>query len=210
MPQYRVTPSLLDSFRLFHEADFMSLNDVESRIRREPITPTPAMLLGSAFHKIAEGAATVEADRYHVDGLLFDRESTDRALAPLAGGISEVWCSRVLNHVPYTPLLRGRVDRLLGIKPWEIKTKDKEFDPEQQAASLQWQCYLHMLDVEECRYLLVRLKEGEDCWQVVSADPLPLFRYRGMEDHLNEWATRFIRFCEDRGLLSFLTLKEEG
>src|SRR5574337_1422464 len=172
----RITPSLLDSFRLYHEAEFLSLQDLESRIRREPITPTPAMLLGTAFHKIAEHTEDVEStsEFYRVDGLAFDREDVDNALAPLDGGVSEVWCSRILDRVPYAPLLRGRVDRIVGVTPWEIKTKDKDFDPEYYAASLQWPCYLHMLDVEECRYLLVRLEEGEDCWRVKYADPLPL------------------------------------
>lgn len=200
----RVTPSLLDSFRLYHEAEFMSLADLESRIKGEPMTPTPAMLLGAAFHKIAEGEAIGEDDRYLVNGFLFDKESTEAALAPLTGGVSEVWCSRVLNHVLHTPLLRGRVDKILGATPWELKTKDKEFDPENYATSLQWQCYLHMLEADECRYLLIRLEEGKDCWRVRSADSLPLFRYVGMEDHINQWAARMIRFCESRGLLSYL------
>lgn len=204
----RITPSLLDSFRLYHEADFMPLSDLESRIKREPITPTPAMLLGSAFHKIAEGVADIEGDLYSVDGFLFERESADAALNPIKDGVSEVWCSRILDHVPHAPLLRGRVDRIVGATPWEIKTKDEEFDPERQAVSLQWQCYLHMLDADECRYLLVRLKEVADRWQVVNADTLPLFRYPGMEDHINGWANRFVRFCEDRHLLTHLTLKE--
>lgn len=206
---YRLTPSLLDSFRLYYEADFISLADLESRIKGEPITPTQAMLLGAAFHKIAEGKASVEGNLYSIDGFLFDRKSTDTALAPLEGGVSEVWCSRILKHVPYMPLLRGRTDRIVGATPWEIKTKNKEHDPEKHATSLQWQCYLHMLDADECRYLLVRLEEGKDCWQVRDADSLSLFRYRGMEDHINELAIRFMRFAENRSLLQCLTLKED-
>lgn len=204
MSPLRLTPSLLDSFRLYHEAEFVSLADLESRIKGEPMTPTPAMLLGAAFHKIAEGEAIGESDRYLVDGFLFDRESADDALAPLTGGISEVWCSRVLDRVMHAPLLRGRVDKIVGATPWELKTKDKEFDPENYATSLQWQCYLHMLEADECRYLLVRLDDGQDCWRVRSADTLPLFRYHGMGDHLNEWATKLMHFCESRGLLPYL------
>lgn len=223
MSLLRLTPSLLDSFRLYHQADFMSLADLESRIKGEPITPTTAMLLGSAFHKIAEGQAehlrrdheesgtsadsgawSKDAGLYSVDGFLFDAASTDDALDPLAGGVSEVWCSRVLDHVSHAPLLRGRVDRIVGATPWELKTKDKDFDVENYASSLQWQCYLHMLEADECRYLLVRLEEGRDCWRVRSADSMPLFRYVGMEDHLDEWANKLIHFCESRGLLPYL------
>lgn len=223
MSPLRLTPSLLDAYRLYCDFDFKSLPDLEAQIKGEPITPTPAMLLGAAFHKIAEGEADhllrdheesgTSADRgawskdtgfYSVDGFLFDAASADDALEPLAGGVSEVWCSRVLEHVPHSPLLRGRADSIVGATPWEIKTKNEEHDPERHAASLQWQCYLHMLEADECRYLLVRLEEGKDCWRVRDADPLPLFRYVGIEDHINQWAARMMHFCESRGLLPYL------
>lgn len=224
MSSLRLTPSLLDSFRLYHEADFIPLADLESRIKGEPITLSQAMLLGRAFHMIAEGKAEhllmrdheesgTSADRgawsegegfYSVDGFLFDAASADDALALRGPGVPEVWCSRPLEHVSRAPLLRGRADWISGIVPWEIKTKDGDMDPEHYATSLQWQCYLYMLEVDECRYLLVRLEKDKDCWRVREADPLPLFRYRGMEDHINEWATRMMRFCESRGLLNYL------
>jgi len=69
---YRLTPSLLDSFRLYQTADWMALSDLEARIKGEPVTQTPAMKLGSAFHAIAEGVAEVQGNVYYVDGLLFD------------------------------------------------------------------------------------------------------------------------------------------
>ncbi|HWR21005.1 MAG TPA: hypothetical protein VN444_03995, partial [Verrucomicrobiae bacterium] len=192
------------------------LSDLETRIKGEPVTQTPAMKLGAAFHKVAEGDLDLEpyfgshsgftaASFYCADGMLFDVDSTDEALALRGPGVAEVWCSRQLLTVPYAPLLRGRSDWLSGIIPYEIKTKEKDFDPTDYAASLQWQCYLHMLSTEECRYLLVRLEERvEGVWWVRDADVLPLFRYVGMEEHINQWATRFMHFCEQRNLLSYL------
>ena len=212
MSPLRLTPSLLDSFRLYHEADFMSLSDLEARIKGEPVTQTPAMRLGSAFHKVAEGEFYYEDHGtgkhdgfYYADGLRFDMSTTDEALALRGSGMAEVWCSRPLLTVPYQPLLRGRVDWISGAVPWEIKTKDKAFTPEDYADSLQWPCYLHMLDAEECHYLLVQLEERtDDAWWVKDADVLPLFRYVGMENHLCVWASRFMHFCESRNLLSYL------
>lgn len=206
---YRLTPSLLDEYRYFCDFDFKSLAELEARIKGEPATQTPAMRLGSAFHKVAEGDLDLgvgePAGFYRVDGLLFDVATTDEALALRGPGVAEVWCSRPLLTVPHAPLLRGRSDWLSGTMPYEIKTKEKDFSPEDYAASLQWQCYLHMLDAEECRYLLVRLEERvEGAWWVRDADVLPLFRYAGMEEHINQWATRFIHFCESRNLLNYL------
>ena len=206
---YRLTPSLLDSFRLFHEADFISLTDLEGRIKGEPVTQTPAMRLGSAFHKVAEGDIDLGAGEhdgfYRADGLLFDVATTDEALALRGSGVAEVWCSRPLLSVPRQPLLRGRTDWISGTIPWEIKTKDKALEPDYYANSLQWQCYLHMLDAEECRYLLVQLEERVDgAWWVKDADVLPLFRYVGMDEKIVEWATRMMQCVESRGLLPYL------
>jgi hypothetical protein len=217
----RLTPSLLDSFRLYHTASFISLADMEGRIKGEPVTQTPAMRLGSAFHKVAEGDIDdsggasedgvgipngfTRAAFYRADGLLFDVATTDDALALRGPGVAEVWCSKPLPTVPHRPLLRGRADWISGATPVEIKTKDKTLEPDYYADSLQWQCYLHMLDAEECRYLLVQLEERVDgAWWVKDADVLPLFRYVGMEEKIVEWATRMMNFCEARGLLHYL------
>ena len=205
----RLTPSLLDSFRLYHTASFISLADMEGRIKGEPVTQTPAMRLGSAFHKVAEGDIDLGAGEhdgfYRADGLLFDVSTTDDALALRGPGVAEVWCSKPLLTVPHQPLLRGRADWISGATPVEIKTKDKTLEPDYYADSLQWQCYLHMLDAEECRYLLVQLEERVDgAWWVKDADVLPLFRYVGMEAKIVEWAGRLMSFCEQRNLLRYL------
>ncbi len=209
MLQLRLTPSLLESFRYYCNFEFKALSELEAQIKGEPVTVTPAMALGSAFHKVAEGELDWGAGEhdgfYLADGLLFDAETTDEALALRGPGVAEVWCSKPLLTVPHQPLLRGRADWLSGTIPYEIKTKEKDFEPSDYAASLQWQCYLHMLDAEECRYLLVRLEERvEGAWWVKNADVLPLFRYVNMEEHITGWATRFIHFCESRGLLPYL------
>lgn len=206
---YRLTPSLLESFRYYCDFDFKSLAELEAQIKGEPVTQTPAMRLGAAFHKVAEGDFDLGAGEhsgfYRADGLLFDVATTDDALVLRGPGVAEVWCSKPLLTVPRQPLLRGRSDWLSGTIPHEIKTKEKDFSPEDYSASLQWQCYLHMLDAEECRYLLVRLEERvEGAWWVREADILPLFRYVGMEEHIHQWATRFMQFCESRGLLPYL------
>jgi len=205
----RITPSLLEAFRFYCDFDFKSLAELEAQIKGEPVTVTPAMALGAAFHKVAEGdldlGAGEHAGFYRADGLLFDAASTNEALALRGPGVAEVWCSRQLLTVSHAPLLRGRSDWLSGTIPYEIKTKEKDFDPSDYAVSLQWQCYLHMLDAEECRYLLVRLEERvEGAWWVREADVLPLFRYVGMEEHINQMATRFMQFCELRNLLNYL------
>ena len=205
----RLTPSLLDSFRLYCDFDFKSLSELEAQIKGEPVTQTPAMRLGSAFHKVAEGDIDLGVGEhdgfYRADGLLFDVATTDDALALRGPGVAEVWCSKPLLTVPHQPLLRGRCDWISGTVPWEIKTKDKTLEPDYYVKSLQWPCYLHMLDAEECRYLLVQLEERvEGTWWVRDADVLPLFRYAGMEDMIVSWATRMIHFCESRGLLSYL------
>jgi hypothetical protein len=206
---YRLTPSILDAYRYYCGFEFKPLAELEAQIKGEPVTQTPAMRLGAAFHKVAEGAfdegAGEHAGFYRADGLLFDVATTDAALALRGPGVAEVWCSRPMLTVPQAPLLRGRSDWISGTVPYEIKTREKSFEPADYANSLQWQCYLYMLGAEECRYLLVQLEERVDgAWWVVEADVLPLFRYAGMENYINEWAARLMHFCDTRGLLPHL------
>ena len=207
---YRLSPTLLDGYRLYCEQDWMSLPDIEARIRREPMVPTPAMRLGAAFHGIAEGQwVQGEGDTYLVDGLTFDALSVDEAFFKLPTGVSEVPCSRIMPKTLYGPVqLSGRVDRLVGLTPWEIKTKIEILDPERYADSLQWLAYAWMLGVREVRYLLVQLEEKGGIWRVKDADTLTLYAPDDPTMVLRPWIERLMQHAERRGLLEHLNRGE--
>ena len=206
---YRLSPTLLDSYRLYCEQDWMSLPDIEARIRREPMLPTPAMGLGKAFHEIAEGVRTIFGDWYLTDEMRFDRKSADQAIALIPPGVSEVPCARIMDSTIYGPVqLSGRVDRLVGLTPWEIKTKTEILDPERYADSLQWLAYAWMLGVREVQYLLVQLEEKGGIWRVKDADTLTLYAPNDPMRVLRPWIERLMTHAERRGLLEHLNREE--
>lgn len=206
---YRLSPTLLESFRLYCQNDWKSLQDFESQLRREPIVPTPAMRLGTAFHAIADGTAELIDGGYRYEDFLFDQTSADDALLKIpAGGVSEVRCQRVLGtaHGPVT--LSGRIDRLVGMTPWEIKTKTEALDPEWYANGLQWLSYGWIVQAPSIIYLLVHLKERGERWYVEDADTLTLYTPAEAEVTLRTWTDRMLRHATQRGLLSYLEPKE--
>lgn len=208
MSPLRVSPSLLESYRLYATGEWMSLQDIEGRIKREPITPTPEMRLGTAFHAIAEHADILTEGCYEMDGFLFDAPSVNAALALLPRGVCEVPCSRILKVGSDPVLIGGRIDRVAGEVAWELKTKTKPFEPERFADSLQWQCYAWMLGVPQVRYLLVELTESGDKWAVRNADTLGLYAYLDMESTLRQWTALLLNHAQQRDLLSYLNREE--
>ena len=207
---YRLSPTLLDGYRLYCEQDWMSLPDIEARIRREPMVPTPAMRLGAAFHGIAEGQWTDgDGACYRIDRFVFDAPSVDGTLQRIPSGTSEVPCARIMDSTIYGPVqLSGRVDRLVGLTPWEIKTKTEILDPERYADSLQWLAYAWMLGVREVRYLLVQLEEKGGIWRVKDADTMTLYAPDDPTTILRLWIERLMTHAERRGLLEHLNREE--
>lgn len=206
---YRLSPTLLDSFRLYCQTDWKSLQDVEAQLRREPMVPTPAMRLGTAFHAIADGTAIRLDDGYQYEDFLFDRQTVDAALSHIpAGGVEEVRCQRILETAYGPVTLSGRIDRLVGLTPWEIKTKTERLDPEWYAEGLQWLSYGWIVRAPSVCYLLVELKERGDRWTVEDVDTLTLYTPTDVEGTLRTWADRLLRHADQRGLLPYLEPKE--
>jgi len=213
----RVTATLLDSFRLFHEADFITVEELDARIRRDPIAPTPAMRLGTAFHAIAEGTAAMLGDplspegaAYEFDGFRFDARSADEALREYRDGVPEVRGEREIETDFGLVRLVGKADYLKGISAREIKTRDKDFDPLSYAESYQWRVYCRVFRVPVVYYDLCRLEfdEGSGLWFVRAHDELPLYTYPELGKDVERMTRAFLRHAAARGLLGYLDLDQ--
>jgi len=212
----RISATLLDSFRLLKEADFMTPDEFDARIRRDPIEPSRAMQLGTAFHAIAEGLAwkgigESNEEVYEHDGFLFDAESSDEALKHLVGGVSEAKQEVVINS-PFGPIaIVGKADYLRGVTADEIKTKDKEFDLMNYADAWQWRTYCRVFGVQRVIYHLCRLEQDEETgvWLVRSHEMLPLYAYPGVNADVEAAALDLAKYSADLGLLNYLRQSSE-
>lgn len=206
---FRLSATLLESFRLYREADFISTEEIETRLRGDAMEPTEDMRLGTAFHAIAEGIAEPCGDHgdrpaYCFDGFVFDAVSADEALAGYSGGMSEVKATREIV-TPHGPaVLVAKADYLRGNAARELKTRRKAFDVENYADSLQWRVYVAVFGLSRLTYDLVQLDERGGVFYVADHDTLDLYPYPALLDDVEREARGLVAFAHERGLLGHL------
>lgn len=206
---FRLSATLLESFRLYREADFISAEDMDSRVRGDAIEPTEDMRLGAAFHAIAEGIAEPRGDHgdrpaYCAGGFVFDAVSADEALAGYVGGISEVKATRIVP-TPHGPaVLVAKADYLQGNAARELKTRRKPFDVESYVDSLQWRVYVAVFGLARFTYDLVRLDEAGGVFFAAEHDTLDLYPYPALLDDVERETRALVAFAHERGILHHL------
>lgn len=207
----RVSATMLDSFRLYKSAEFISTDEMDARLRRDPIEPNEATKVGTAFHGIAEGLATLKGDpqspegaAYECGGYLFDAETTDRALVKCQG-FAEIKSDLVRIDTRYGSVaLVGKCDALHGREAIEIKTRIKrDLDPVDYIKAWQWRVYCRVFGVDKVRYLLARLDEVDGVYHV-KHDSFVMYPYPGLSLDVERVTRELIDYAADRGLLDYL------
>jgi len=207
----RVSATMLDTFRLYKTAEFISTEEMDSRLRRDPMEPNEAMRVGTAFHGVAEGRGTRRGDpqaqegaAYECDGYLFDAETTDAALAHCVG-MAEIKSDRVIIDTEYGPVqLVGKADCINGLRAVEIKTKIKAMpDPLNHVDAWQWRVYCRVFGVQRVDYLLVRLDLIDGVYHA-SHDVLTLYPYQSLPHDVAQEVAELVRYAAGRGLLQYL------
>lgn len=215
---YRVSATLLDSFRLYKTAEFISTEELDARIRRDPMEPSEAMRIGTAFHGIAEGRCVRDGDPgspegavYTCDGYVFDAETADAALSWCRGGVPEVKKAGVVIPSEFGPIaIVGKADYLRGLMADEIKTKvGKEFNPADYIDAWQWRVYMRVFGVRSVVYRLVRL-DLRDGVYFSKRDDLVLYPYSALDAEVDAAVRAVARYAADRGILDYLTQSSEG
>lgn len=212
----RISATMLDSFRLYKSAEFISTEEMDARLRRDPIEPNEAMLVGTAFHGIAEGRATPKGDpqapegaAYECDGYLFDAETTDRALA-MCRGFAEIKSDLVRIDTRYGSVaLVGKCDSLHGREAIEIKTKiGRDLDPTAHISAWQWRVYCRVFGVDRVRYLLARLDLRDGVYHV-KHDMMDVYPYPGLALDVEREVRELTDYAATRGLLDYLHQSNE-
>ena len=215
----RVSATLLESFRLLRDFEWMKPEDFANRVKRVPIDPVPeVMLLGTAFHAISEGLAEYNCEltinqpcappSYTYDGFAFDAESADFALKELHSGVAEVKAADSTISSKHGDItLVGKADYLKGVTAHEIKTKKgKNFDPLQYADSFQWKMYCRVFGVSKVTYHLVRLDQDKESmiW-FAKADTLDMYAYPDLNNEVDRAARECVDYIHELGLISYLS-----
>lgn len=189
----RVSVSDVDGYLYYRRSEDMELDDILRRMRREE-PPTPAMLMGTAFHSIMEGAsAGEEYTEVERDGFKFVFCMDDEiALPPVRECKGEH--PIMVDGMPVT--LVGKVDGIDGMRIWDHKLTGR-FDAEKFADAMQWRMYLWIFGAWQFTYNVFTRYEKDGVIQVKEFHPFDFYAYPGMEDDIMRELREYVAFVQE-------------
>jgi len=212
----KLSPTLIDGYRYYLDYDFKTLEELESQIRREPVAQTEKMLIGGAYDKfVLNPYFHKQPDPTEIDGFLFDKESAKEAVFTIpAGGSYQVWVDRIIECDGWNIKLLGKVDYVWGSIVADLKTKTGSYQIENFAEALQWAAYCEILGTKAFTYRVASLripkKNKDDILYTTSVDDLDLYYDKSIRANLYDYISRFLSFCESRGLIHCLEVGFKG
>lgn len=203
----RISASLLDSYRLFKDFEFISVEEMDKRLKREPVPQTDEMKIGAAFHEVAQGGGERIDNIFFYDSFGFRSKAVEELRERLRPGIHEVKKYDTVIDSPYGQILiTARVDSIHGTVIDEIKTKvGKALNPEQYMDAWQWKVYLRVFGASKLIYHLCQLTYDklQEAYNV-EIDTLPLYPYPAMEKEVDAAFCELVEYAASRGLLKYL------
>jgi hypothetical protein len=229
----RISATLLDSFLFYLGAE--SSHDDEKASAQEcycadcaegelirhikgEFSPTPAILLGRAYHSIVEKPQRSLSGFYEADGFRFEDAAVETLLQRIPLGIFEVKTTRELL-VPRAGVvtLVAKCDHISGASISDFKATLKAFDSEKYLASVQWRVYLFLFQASKFTYHVACLREERDHdyqqqvprYALRSLESMNVYPYPDLERDVRELLKEFCGYVKARGLTEYLIPKAE-
>lgn len=194
----KITASNLESFRFYSQYDFITLEELEKRLRgEEDFEETPEMIIGKKYHEFV-----LRPDFPNPDIVGFDPDTASRSREGLEQAQFEVWANETMRIGNQEHYVVSRMDALTpgSIIDMKVRTNGKAFKVENYFDSLQWPLYCRIYGVSHFVYRLVRLEKLSELWVTTEVQDVPLFYDAGKEEVLNHWIQQFVAFCESRNI----------
>lgn len=190
---YRLSPSKIDSFRLFAEGVFDKSKEQYIQELKQGKEISPAMELGTAVHDFIETGTN--------NHLMPDEKAF---LQPFyekwKHKSKEEWLSFEL--FPGCRIL-SRVDMIDGNVVEDIKVSGRYWGVDFFEKSLQWKIYLMGLSLPMFRYHIF-IRKGKNRPHKFEYKNFDFYAYTGMDQEVISWAERMIQFCEWNGLEKYI------
>lgn len=185
----RISATLLDSFRMYRDEDWMTLERIVADIKGEGEVTEP-MLRGRAFHTVLENNdATGQADGY-----TFENIGLALAVVP-QNGIDELKITApFLGHT-----VVGKVDSIEGLEVHEYKTTER-FSVEKYMDAIQWRIYLDLFGAKRCTYHVFPIKADGPKVRILDHHPIPVYAYPTMHRDIEQLVADFAAFVKRQGL----------
>ena len=187
----QITPSQLETWRLFLDEDWMTEPVLIERLTGTGET-TRDMEIGNIIHEFIAGEDTEWLSPQAKKRL---REEVG------FNGLYEVEGEWHTDDI----VVEGRVDRLEGNEIHEFKTTNKPINLQRYMASYQWRLYLLMFpEFKKLRYFIIHWQEmhgnNEDQLLVDEIVNFTVYPYYGMDRDVKLLAEGLVGFMKDRGI----------
>lgn len=213
----RISATLLESFRLMKETDYVSVAELEASIRGVYV-PRPEAKLGDALHRILREPFLYEVmgpkpedHRFICNEVSFPADVVVECLELiLPGGMFEVKATKVYRIAGRDVTVVAKADQLLGARVVENKTKWSGFDIDRYADSYQWRFMAEVFEPSVITYNVFCLTQGADgsIW-LRSKERFDLYPYMDLGMDCESLLREFVAFVEKRGLAHHLAVKPE-
>lgn len=217
-----VSPSKLETFRKHIDGEYndtITEEKVIETIKGEAVW-TPQATLGSAFHAVIEHGEhkyyNQDTGKYHVQDdqmpspIIFKYSELKEAVKHrnrYAGMVYEVKMHLKMKVDEHDVFISMRIDNMHGIRIHDTKTSNRAPSVEFYYRSYQWRIYLLASGAQLMQYDHFRVKEyvGKDTvFEPLMFQFLP---YLGMEQDVKNLIRGYVKFCERKGLTSYILSK---
>lgn len=219
MVKISLSPSKVETFRKFYEEEMNGIVTEESVVQSIMGTTEwkPAMIFGSAFHKILE----VDAKAFYdpVKKLYFVQDDqmpeavvmvqsevdvANRYREAYPNMVHEIKAKHRTQINEYDVTINMRIDGMCGVTVHEKKTAARFFGIEGFERSMQWRFYAMATECRIVQYDVFIVTEPKTGPRNIEHKPFQFIPYREMKADTDRWILQLIRFAEDRGLMDYL------
>lgn len=214
----RLSPCLLESYRLFRTEDWFTVDKMRESITGK-FEPTPQILLGRAYHAMLEnygdthtmylnyGNPATEEMTVNQDGYVFAYES---CIAPvsdflMAGCVHEVYGTAELQSSAGAVSIATKADGVVGLIGGEWKTTEKPIQIAKYMDSVQWKLCAWTLGLKAIDYRVMRMDQREDgVWYVADSDAVQCIWSDSHMVEIQDLIEGLIDFHQTQGLAEYL------
>ncbi len=193
MEALRVFASDLDTYRYCMAHEEADLSALLAQLRRE-MSPTPAMMAGTALHKALEDSVDATYESLSADGYTFELDFSATLDIP---DIREIKATRDYEINGCIVTLVGKVDAVYGNRVDDHKLTGR-YDAERFVGSYQWRVYLDIFDADEFRWNVFEGRpssKDDKHYRISALHPLTMHRHPGMTDDIFRALDQYVDFA---------------
>lgn len=183
-------------------------------------TGNPKTMFGTAYHSLIEKdfKYSKAKKRFIVGDFHFTEEQAKPGIMYKRAHesmVHEMVVSKIYETKYFPIQVSGRIDGIEGLYIRDIKNKFREPKVQEYMQSIQWSCYLDMLDLNTFYFDLFEIKNYPEFLpdkapyffpdvEVIAHEPIECLRYKDMDKDILELLNFFLEYIHNRNFIHLL------